>query len=44
LREYWESKLGISLPEDAEVWSKPRHEDEIYGFDEGIVVQPAAAA
>lgn len=31
LKEYWEEKIGVTLSEDAEVWSKPKLEDEVYG-------------
>lgn len=31
-KERWEELLGVSLPEDAEVWSKPKKTKEIYGY------------
>ena len=30
LREHWEKAIGVSLPPDAEVWSKPRLEHETF--------------
>lgn len=33
LKQDWEDMLGRSLPEDAEVWSKPEKEDDIYKFE-----------
>ena len=33
LRKYWEDLIGIPLPEDAEVWSKPKPENEIYNYE-----------
>lgn len=32
LKEYWENKIEVSLPENAEVWSAPKKEKEIYGY------------
>lgn len=32
LRSTWEFLIGQELPKDAEVWSKPLKEKEIYGF------------
>ncbi len=40
LKAYWESdeKIGMSLPDNAEVWSKAKRQDEVYGFvEEGIL-------
>lgn len=34
IRAYWENKIGLPLPENAEVWSKPEERDEIYGYAE----------
>lgn len=31
-RKYWENLLQVSLPEGAEVWSKPRKNEEVYGY------------
>ena len=31
-RADWEKKIGISLPEEAEVWSKAQQKNETYGF------------
>jgi len=30
LRTYWENRIGLSLPKDAEVWSKPNLEQEVF--------------
>jgi hypothetical protein len=30
IRDYWKRQIGIALPEDAEIWSIPSKEDEIY--------------
>lgn len=32
LRDYWFARIGIELPENAEVWSKPEKRDEIYCY------------
>lgn len=32
LKIYWEKRINVKLPEDAEVWSKPLKENEIYGL------------
>lgn len=32
LKYYWESVLNTTLPDDAEVWSKPEKESEIYEY------------
>lgn len=32
LRDYWYSRIGIEIPKDAEVWSRPKQEDEIYRY------------
>lgn len=34
LRLYWENKIGVKLPDDAEVWSRPEKRDEIYAYEE----------
>lgn len=31
-RSYWEMRLGMSLPPDAEVWPRPEPSDEIYMY------------
>jgi hypothetical protein len=31
-RTFWEEKLGVPLPVDAEVYSKPLLKNEIYGY------------
>lgn len=44
LRKMWERKLDVTLPPEAEVWSKPRLEVEIHGYavsDDGI--EPSAS-
>lgn len=33
-RKEWENKIGVSLPEGAEVWPKAKKEEEIYGYFE----------
>jgi hypothetical protein len=30
LRKYWEDRIGVKLPPDAEVWSKVKSKDETY--------------
>lgn len=37
LQEYWEELIGIPLPPNAEVWSRPEKRDEIYGYDEYLI-------
>lgn len=32
LRDYWFSRIGIELPPNAELWSRPKMEDEIFNF------------
>ena len=32
MKLYWEERIGVTLPEDAEVWSRPKKQDEIYGY------------
>lgn len=39
LRDQWEDKLGTALPLDAEVWSKPTKQKEIYGYIEPQVAK-----
>lgn len=31
-KAYWESKIGSTLPLDAEVWPKPQKKKEVYGY------------
>lgn len=31
-RSFWESRIGVSLPPDAEVFPRPTKKSEIYGF------------
>lgn len=38
MRKYWEEKIGVDLPQDAEVWSKPDLTKETYFYD--ITLQP----
>jgi hypothetical protein len=33
LRKYWEEQIGTTLPQDAEVWSRPEKIDEIYNYE-----------
>lgn len=37
LRKFWEDQIGLPLPPDAEVWSRPRKEDEIYNYESFLV-------
>lgn len=37
LRKNWSALIGIELKEDAEVWSKPKREEEIYDYDKFLV-------
>ena len=30
LKEYWEERIGCSLPDDAEYWPKPEKDEEIF--------------
>jgi hypothetical protein len=32
LRDFWEERLGVRLPEDAEVWSRPEKKSEVYNY------------
>ena len=32
LKREWESILGVELPEDAEVWSRPTKNEEVYNY------------
>jgi hypothetical protein len=34
LRNWQEERLGVSLPEDAEVWAKPEKKEEIFNYVE----------
>lgn len=34
---YWREFRGLDIPEDAEVWSRPEKEDEIYGYKESLI-------
>lgn len=31
-RMYWENRIGVTLPEEAEVWPRPKKENEVYGY------------
>lgn len=33
IKRYWEDRIGVALSEEAEVWSRPKKEDEIYGYE-----------
>jgi hypothetical protein len=35
LKEAIEDELGVTLPDNAEVWSKPKLEYELYGYPKG---------
>lgn len=37
LKEYWEDRINVTLPEDAEVWSKPDLKKEIFNPKYGEV-------
>lgn len=37
IRDYWKDLIGIPLPADAEVWSRPEKRDEIYGYKEYLI-------
>lgn len=39
LRKFWEDQIGVPLPHDAEVWSRPLKEDEVYNYESFLVVQ-----
>jgi hypothetical protein len=32
LKHMWEERIGTALPDNAEVWSKPRKQDEMYRY------------
>lgn len=34
LKHYWENLIGVTLPKDAEVWSAPKLQDEIFRYNE----------
>lgn len=34
LRDEWSRRIGVTLPDDAEVWSKAKEADETYGYIE----------
>lgn len=34
LRQKWEDAIGVTLPEDAEVWPRPLKQNEVYAIDE----------
>ncbi len=36
LKNWWEERLNCSLPEDAEVWSKPDKKNEIFNYVESV--------
>ena len=44
LRKFWEDQIGVPLPPDAEVWSKPRKEDEIYNYEDFMVKENVEAS
>lgn len=33
LKSYWEIKTGCSLPDNAELWSRPMKRDEVYNYE-----------
>lgn len=39
LRKFWEDQIGLPLPHNAEVWSRPLKEDEIYNYESYLVAQ-----
>jgi len=40
LKEWWEEKYGLALPEGAEVWSRPEPEDEIMYYPKHDAIKP----
>lgn len=32
LKKYWEEQIGVELPENAEVWSRPEKKDEVLNY------------
>lgn len=42
-KSYWESRIGVTLPTDAEVWPKPQEKNEIYGYVEDSNANPEVA-
>lgn len=42
LREYWLRRIGQPIPEDAEVWSKPKKEEEIFNFTNAVIEKEIA--
>ena len=36
LKNWWEERLNCSLPEDAEVWSKPEKKNEIFAYVKSV--------
>ena len=44
LRKFWEDQIGVPLPPDAEVWSRPRKEDEIYNYEDFMVKENVEAS
>lgn len=43
LKAMWEEKIGTSLPENAEVWSRPMKRDEIYNYETFKALEDALA-
>jgi hypothetical protein len=39
LRTYWEDRIGVSLPEDAEVWDRVSFKDETYITHEKLDIE-----
>ena len=44
LRKFLEDQIGVPLPPDAEVWSRPRKEDEIYNYEDFMVKENVEAS
>lgn len=42
LREYWFRRIGSPIPEEGEVWPKPKMEDEIYDFYNEVLKEELA--
>lgn len=44
MKEMWERRIGVDLPDDAEVWSKPLPKEEVYGYKSADDAVDVAAA
>lgn len=34
IKKEWEDIIGVEIPEDAEVWSRPTKNEEVYNYKE----------